>query len=319
MNDDDAKYSKQYKKKKREKKDAREREIQKTFWGGGGGGALDFVFWCQKIHASPHTEKTRLFTRQKKEFMFSSYSYNAHHGAATASSREDEDAMETLAREFDREDVVGKLERECDALEAMEKKYQLELEEKKKEEEEKKETLERETKRAKEREEELKHLREEMEHQEKEIARLREVLRKVTFENFRKEEQKKQNRMKLLREYEALAGEMEERKKYPILIEKEKEKLREVEERLRKMCGGKFGKIETFEDFGEELNELFDRVVEKERDAQQRTLMAANDLLTKRKEPNFKAKEEDEDDEEGEDEEEEVELTTPVGEKKKVF
>ena len=47
--------------------------------------------------------------------------------------------------------------------------------------------------------------------------------------------------------------------------------------------------------------------------------MAANDLLTKRKEPNFKAKEEDEDDEEGEDEEEEVELTTPVGEKKKVF
>ena len=262
------------------------------------------------------------FTRQKKEYMFSSYSYNAHHGAATAtaaSSREDEDAMETLAREFDREDVVGKLERECDALEAMEKKYQLELEEKKKEEEEKKETLERETKRAKEREEELKHLREEMEHQEKEIARLREVLRKVTFENFRKEEQKKQNRMKLLREYEALAGEMEERKKYPILIEKEKEKLREVEERLRKMCGEKFGKIETFEDFGEELNELFDRVVEKERDAQQRTLMAANDLLTKRKEPNFKAKEEDEDDDEEEDEEEEVELTTPVGEKKKVF
>ena len=280
------------------------------------------MFCCQKIHAlSPHTDREDdFFLLDKKKNMFSSYSYNAHHGAATtASSREDEDAMETLAREFDREDVVGKLERECDALEAMEKKYQLELEEKKKEEEEKKETLERETKRAKEREEELKHLREEMEHQEKEIARLREVLRKVTFENFRKEEQKKQNRMKLLREYEALAGEMEERKKYPILIEKEKEKLREVEERLRKMCGEKFGKIETFEDFGEELNELFDRVVEKERDAQQRTLMAANDLLTKRKEPNFKAKEEDEDDEEGEDEEEEVELTTPVGEKKKVF
>ena len=298
----------------------------KNIWGGGGGGALDFVFCCQKIHAlmSPHTkdrEDDFFLLDKKKNIMFSSYSYNAHHGAAatTASSREDEDAMETLAREFDREDVVGKLERECDALEAMEKKYQLELEEKKKEEEEKKETLERETKRAKEREEELKHLREEMEHQEKEIARLREVLRKVTFENFRKEEQKKQNRMKLLREYEALAGEMEERKKYPILIEKEKEKLREVEERLRKMCGEKFGKIETFEDFGEELNELFDRVVEKERDAQQRTLMAANDLLTKRKEPNFKAKEEDEDDEEGEDEEEEVELTTPVGEKKKVF
>ena len=123
--------------------------------------------------------------------------------------------------------------------------------------------------------------------------------------------------MKLLREYEALAREMEERKMYPILIEKEKEKLREVEERLRKMCGVKFGKIETFEDFGEELNELFDRVVEKERDAQQRTLMAANDLLTKRKEPNFEAKEEEE--EEEEDKEEEVELTTPVGEKKKVF
>ena len=248
--------------------------------------------------------------------MFSSYSYNAGATSRGVDGKEDEDAMETLAREFDREDAVGKLERECDALEAMEKKYQLELEEKKKEEEEKKETLERETKRAKEREEELKHLREEMEHQEKEIARLREVLRKVTFENFRKEEQKKQNRMKLLREYEALAGEMEERKKYPILIEKEKEKLREVEERLRKMCGGKFGKIETFEDFGEELNELFDRVVAKERDAQQRTLLAANELLTKRKEPNFEAKEEEE---EEDDKEEEVELTTPVGEKKKVF
>ena len=157
--------------------------------------------------------------------------------------------METLAREFDREDVVGKLERECDALEAMEKKYQLGPRGEK-EEEEKKETLERETKRAKEREEELKHLREEMEHQEKEIARLREVLRKVTFENFRKEEQKKQNRMKLLREYEALAGEMEERKKYPILIEKEKEKLREVEERLRKMRGRSSARLKRLKILG---------------------------------------------------------------------
>ena len=57
-------------------------------------------------------------------------------------------------------------------------------------------------------------------------------------------------------------------------------------------------------------------MVAKERDAQQRTLLAANELLTKRKEPNFEAKEEEE---EEDDKEEEVELTTPVGEKKKVF
>ena len=30
--------------------------------------------------------------------------------------------METISREFDREDVVAKLERECEALEDMEKK-----------------------------------------------------------------------------------------------------------------------------------------------------------------------------------------------------
>ncbi len=40
--------------------------------------------------------------------------------------------------------------------------------------------------------------------------------------------------------------------------------------------------------------------------------------MTKRKEPNFEAKEEEEEEEE-EDKEEGVELNTPVGEKKKVF
>ena len=65
------------------------------------------------------------------------------------------DPMETISREFDREDIVAKLERECEALEDMEKKYQEELKEKKHEEEEKKATLEKEMKKAREREEEL--------------------------------------------------------------------------------------------------------------------------------------------------------------------
>ena len=50
---------------------------------------------------------------------------------------DENDPMETISREFDREDIVAKLERECEALEDMEKKYQEELKEKKHEEEEK--------------------------------------------------------------------------------------------------------------------------------------------------------------------------------------
>ena len=43
---------------------------------------------------------------------------------------DENDAMETISREFDREDIVAKLEREYEALEDMEKKYQEELKEK---------------------------------------------------------------------------------------------------------------------------------------------------------------------------------------------
>ena len=43
---------------------------------------------------------------------------------------DENDPMETISREFDREDIVAKLERECEALEDMEKKYQEELKEK---------------------------------------------------------------------------------------------------------------------------------------------------------------------------------------------
>ena len=124
-----------------------------------------------------------------------------------------------------------------------------------------------------------------MEHQEKEIARLREVLRKVTFEiSGRRAEEAKRD--KVLREYEALAREMEERKVSNFDREREREVERsrgEVEKNVRKFVGVKHLKI------WEELNELFDRVVEKER-TRQRTLLAANDLLTKRKEPNLKQK-----------------------------
>ena len=37
---------------------------------------------------------------------------------------DENDPMETISREFGREDIVAKLERECEALEDMEKKYQ---------------------------------------------------------------------------------------------------------------------------------------------------------------------------------------------------
>ena len=56
--------------------------------------------------------------------------------------------METILREFDREDVVAKLERECEALEDMEKKYQEELKEKKYQEELKEKKREEEEKKA---------------------------------------------------------------------------------------------------------------------------------------------------------------------------
>jgi len=230
--------------------------------------------------------------------------------------------METIAREFDREDAVAKLERECEALEDMEKKYQEELKEKKLEEEEKKSTLEKELKKAKEREEELRHLQEEMDHQETEIVRLREELRRATFENLRKEEEKRKNRLKLLGEYEALASQMEEVKKYPEEIKKE-EKMNEVEAELKKMCESKFGdvKIETFEDFGEEINAQFDRIIAKEKNLQEKTLLAANELLTKKggafaHDVNDRKRKEPMEKEEEEEREGEVEPATPVGENK---
>jgi hypothetical protein len=234
--------------------------------------------FCTEMHENTRQRKTKEKARaqtNKQTNMFSSISFN---------NRKEEDPMETIAREFDREDAVAKLERECEALEDMEKKYQEELKEKKLEEEEKKSTLEKELKKAKEREEELRHLQEEMDHQETEIVRLREELRRATFENLRKEEEKRKNRLKLLEEYEALASQMEEVKKYPEEIKKEEEKMNEVEAKLKKMCEGKFGdvKIEKFEDFGEEINAQFDRIIAKEKNLQEKTLLAANELLTKK-------------------------------------
>ena len=267
---------------------------------------------------------------QKVYVMFSSMFSNANNCEYLNKKRKDgdeNDPMETISREFDREDIVAKLERECEALEDMEKKYQEELKEKKHEEEEKKATLEKEMKKAREREEELRHLQEEMNHQEGEICRLREELKRETFEHLREKEEKRRNRVKLLEEYEKLASQMEEIKKYPEEIKKEEEKMRLVEARLRKMCEGKFVdvKIETFEDFGKEMNAHFDRVIAKEKDLERRTVLAANELLTKksgafahdvddrkRKEP----EEQEEEEEEKGEKKEEIEPTTPLDDTK---
>ena len=146
-------------------------------------------------------------------------------------------------------------------------------------------------------------------------------MKRETFEHLREKEEKRRNRVKLLQEYQKLATQMEEIKKYPEEIKKEEEQMRLVEVRLRKMCEGKFVdvKIERFEDFGKEMNALFDRVIAKEKDLERRTVLAANELLTKksgafahdvddrkRKEP----------EEEEEEEKEEIEPATPLDDTK---
>ena len=298
---------------------------------------LTFLKNVFSIHHISDRRRCNTFNEEEKNLtqkvytMFSSMFSNATNNCEYLNKRKDgdeNDPMETISREFDREDIVAKLERECEALEDMEKKYQEELKEKKHEEEEKKATLEKEMKKAREREEELRHLQEEMNHQEAEICRLREELKRETFEHLREKEEKRRNRVKLLEEYEKLASQMEEIKKYPEEIKKEEEKMRLVEARLRKMCEGKFVdvKIETFEDFGKEMNAHFDRVIAKEKDLERRTVLAANELLTKksgafahnvddrkRKEP--EEQEEEEEEEKGE-EKEEIEPTTPLDDTK---
>jgi len=72
--------------------------------------------------------------------MFSNTTNNCESLKRGVSDPGENDPMETISREFDREDIVAKLKRECEALEDMEKKYQEELKEKKHEEEEKKAT-----------------------------------------------------------------------------------------------------------------------------------------------------------------------------------
>lgn len=84
-------------------------------------------------------------------------------------------------------------------------------------------------------------------------------------------------------------------------------------------------KIETFEDFGKEMNAHFDRVIAKEKDLERRTVLAANELSTKksgafahdvddrkRKEP----EEQEEEEEEKGEEKEEIEPTTPLDDTK---
>jgi hypothetical protein len=99
------------------------------------------------------------------------------------------------------------------------------------------------------------------------------------------EEERRNSRIALLRELEQLAREMEKAKELPKLIEIEKKRYDSIEEQLRALCKGKFQDvtIETFDDFGEECNAMFDRVIAREKDSIERSLIAVNEVLSKSK------------------------------------